>query len=236
MKTISAGVATIQFLRYVPPKAVGATLDQPTTPSTVVVARPRPDYPEMVFAGAASDSDLDNFHAEVQAVVGTPPIPSSEYPSVSVPDPDVVTLEVIVEAQAPKHDTGNPASMKDMNDPPLKADLDGNFRVLYTQRLPFTGDSMVLTIDPQAIPDTVLWTPPGPPSTTLVVPTGRNLRIRLRGLGDGDLSYWGKCDRQHWSVDRSPDPLRRSFRKPGDCLRRIRPRKVAAATAGLLSA
>jgi hypothetical protein len=185
-----AGVTTIQFLRYVPPKAVGATLDQPGTPTTILVNRPRLDYPEMVFAGAADDTDLDNFLAEVQAVTGTPPIPASSYPSVSMPDPDVVTLEIIVEAQAPKHDTGVAASMQDMNDPPQAGDLDGNFRVVYRQQIPFTGDSVSLTIDPQAIPDIVPWTPPTP-TTTIVVPTGRNLRIRLRGLGSGDPSYWG---------------------------------------------
>lgn len=186
-----AGVSTIQFLRHVPPKAVGATLDQPTAPTTIQVSRPRLNYPEMVFAGAADDTDLDNFLAAVQAVTGTPPIPASAYPSVSVPDPDVVTLEIIVEAQAPKHDTGNPASMQDMHSPPQKGDLDGTFRVVYRQQVPFTGDSVTLTIDPQAIPDIVPWTPPGPPSTTIVVPAGRNLRVRLRGLGSGDPGYWG---------------------------------------------
>jgi hypothetical protein len=185
-----AGVATIQFLRYVPPKAVGAKLDQPGAPTTILVSRPRLNYPEMVFAGAADDTDLDSFLAKVQAVTGTPPIPASSYPSVSMPDPDVVTLEIIVEAQAPKHDTGNPASMQDMSAPPQTGELDGTFRVVYRQQIPFTGDSVSLTIDPQAIPDIVLWTPPAPP-TTLVVPTGRNLRIRLRGLGTGALNYWG---------------------------------------------
>lgn len=186
-----AGVATIQFLRYVPPKAVGATLDQPGAPATILVSRPRLDYPEMIFAGAADDTDLDNFLAEVQAVTGTPPIPASSYPAVSVPDPDVVTLEIIVEAQAPKHDTGNPASMQDMHNPPQAGDLDGTFRVVYRQQLPFTGNSVSLTMAPQAIPDIVPWTPRTPPTTTIVVPTGRNLRIRLRGLGSGDPGYWG---------------------------------------------
>ena len=186
-----AGVATIQFLRHVPPKALGVTLDQPSAPTTILVNRPRLNYPEMVFAGAANKTDLDNFLTKVKAVTGTPPIPASSYPSVSMPDPDVVTLEVIVEAQTPKHDTGNPASMQDMNLPPQAGDLDGTFRVIYRQQIPFTGDSVSLTIDPQAIPDIVSWSPPAPPTTTLVVPAGRDLRLRLRGLGNADLRYWG---------------------------------------------
>ena len=186
-----AGVATIQFLRHVPPKAVGVTLDVPSAPATILVSRPRLNYPEMVFSGAADDTDLDNFLAEVQAVSGTPPIPASSYPSVSMPDPDVVTLEIIVEAQAPKHDTGNPASMRDMAAPPEAGDLDGTFRVVYRQQIPFSGASVSLTMNPQAIADIVPWTPPTPPGTTIVVPTGRNLRVRLRGLGSGDPAYWG---------------------------------------------
>lgn len=189
-----AGVATLPFLRYVPPKACAATLDQTGTPSTITVNRPRLNYPEMVFAGAADDTDLDNFLAQIQSFeaswTGPLPIPNTAYPSISTPDPDVVMLEVIVEALTPKHDTGNLASMQDMNLPPQKGDLDGLFRVLYRQQLPFSGDSLSLSIDPQPVPDTVSWTP-GPPSTTLVVPTGRNLRIRLRGLGTGDPTYWG---------------------------------------------
>ena len=86
-----AGAATIQFLRYVPPKAVAVTLDKADAPTTITVTLPRLNYPEMVFAGAATQADLDAFLAEVQAVPGTPPILSSNYPSVSMPDPDVVT-------------------------------------------------------------------------------------------------------------------------------------------------
>ena len=186
-----AGAATIQFLRYVPPKAVAVTLDQAGAPTTITVTLPQLNYPEMVFAGAATQADLDAFLAEVQAVPGTPPILSSNYPSVSMPDPDVTTLEIIVEAQAPKHDTGTAASMQDMNNPPQKGDLDGNYRVVYRQRIPFVGGSISLTVSPQAIPDITQWTPPTPATPTIVVPTGRNLRVRLRGLGSGDASYWG---------------------------------------------
>ena len=185
-----AGVATVQFLRHVPPKAVGAKVDQPGNPTTILVTRPRLDYPEMVFAGAADDTDLANFLTEVQAVSGTPPIPASQYPSVSMPDPGVTTLEIIVEAQAPKHDTGNPASMQDMSAPPQAGDLDGMYRVVYRQQIPFTGDSISLTVKPEAAPDIASWTPTLT-STTIAVPAARNLRIRLRGLGSGDPGHWG---------------------------------------------
>jgi hypothetical protein len=177
-----AGVATLQFLRYVPPKAVTASLDQKGNPSTITVTRPRLNYPEMVFAGAAAQADLDNFLSQLQAGTIT---------SVSTPDPDVVTLEIIVEARAPVGDTGNHASMRDMSSPPRTGDLDDSFRVIYTQRVPFAGDTVTLTFDPAPFNQIRLIPPPAAGSTTLAVPTGRNLRIRLRGLGNASPEYWG---------------------------------------------
>ena len=177
-----SGVATLPFLRYVPPKAVPATLDSPTAPSTVTVTRPRLNYPEMVFAGAATDADLASLLSRLE---------SKQIKSVSMPDPDVQTLEVIVEAQAPAHDTGDAASMQDMNMPPNAGDLDGNFRVVYRHQIPFSGDSLILTVAPQHVSQIRLMPLPAAGSTTLPVPTGRNLRIRMRGLGSGDPTYWG---------------------------------------------
>jgi hypothetical protein len=177
-----AGVATLQFLRYVPPKAVPVTLDQPNSPSTITVTLPRLNYPEMVFAGAATQADLDNFLAQLNAGTIT---------SVSVLDPDVVTLEIIVEAQAPVGDTGIEASMADMSEPPEAGDLDGAYRVIYRQQVPFTGNTVTLTLDPAPYSQIRLLPPPAADSTTLPVPTGRNLRIRMRGLGSGSPDYWG---------------------------------------------
>jgi hypothetical protein len=177
-----SGVATLQFLRYVPPKAVPVTLDNPSAPSTVTVTRPRLNYPEMVFAGAATDTDLANLLSQLE---------NKQITAVSVPDPDVDTLEVIVEAQAPVHDTGNAASMQDMSAPPQSGDLDGQFRVVYRHQIPFSGASLSLTIDPQPFSQIRLMPAPLTGATTLTVPTGRNLRIRMRGLGSGDPSYWG---------------------------------------------
>ena len=177
-----AGVATLQFLRHVPPKAVAAKLDQKTNPSTITVTRPRLNYPEMVFAGAAKQADLDSFLSQLQAGTIT---------SVFTPDPDVVTLEIIVEARAPVGDTGTQAFMGDMDSPPQPGDLDGSFRVIYNQRVPFIGDTVTLNIVPAPHSQIRLIPLPAPGSTTLAVPTGRNLRIRLRGLGDAAPEYWG---------------------------------------------
>jgi hypothetical protein len=177
-----AGVATLPFLRYVPPKAVTVSLDQPDAPAMITVTRPRLNYPEMLFAGAASQADLDTFLAQLQAGTIT---------SVYVPDPDVAFLEIIVEARAPVGDTGKQSSLQDMSTPPEAGDLDGAYRVIYRQQVPFTGDAVTLTLDPAPYSQVRLMPTPAPDSTTLPVPTGRNLRLRLRALGTGALDYWG---------------------------------------------
>jgi hypothetical protein len=176
------GVATVRFLRYVPPKAPAITQDRPTAPSTIAVNRPRLNYPEMVLAGAATDADLASLLNQLQ---------SGQINSVFVPDPDVVTLEIIVETQAPSHDKGNSASMRDMSVPPEPGDLDGRYRVVYRHQIPFTGATLNLSIQPQPFSQIRLIPEPAPGSTTLPVPTGRNLRIRMRGLGAADNTYWG---------------------------------------------
>ncbi len=178
-----AGVATVQFLRQVPPKAPTVTKGDPVAaPPAIVVTRPRLNYPEMVFAGAATEAELAAWLSRVQ---------SGQKGAVFVPDPDVQTLEIIVEAQAPAHDTGNPASLRDMSTPPQPGDLDGNYRVVYRHQVPFTGDTVTLSVQPQPVAQIRLIQLPATGSLTLPVPAGRNLRIRIRGLGTGDSTYWG---------------------------------------------
>jgi hypothetical protein len=187
-----AGVATAQFLRYVPPKATKVDPDKQNSPSTIVVNRPLLNYPEMVFAGAANEANLKNLLTKLRAKQA-----ANQSMQVSVPDPDVVTLEVIVEAQAPSHDTGNPASMQDMSSAPQPGDLDGTFRVVYRHRVPWqkSENTIRLIIDPVQCSQISSIQKPSSGDTKLRVPTGRNLRIRIRGLGNaettGQKAYWG---------------------------------------------
>lgn len=203
-----AGTTTLNFRRYVPPKKV-----QFTTPASgeggnqiLTVDRPLINYPEMVFAGAADQSTLDALLAITppQPPVGTPP-PANPTPfQAAVLDPDVTTLEIIVEAQAPTHDTGNASSLADTDAPPEPGDLDGSFRVVYTWQIPFpaittpvalgASTPIQLTLEPtimNQIDNPAL--PSAAEPTVLPIPTGRNIRLRLRGLGtpDPDNLYFG---------------------------------------------
>lgn len=216
-----AGVATLPFRRYVPPKQVPTTLSAPFANGvrTLVVDRPGVNYPEMVFAGAADQSTLDALLAVVpqQPPIGDPPPPPVTNPptpptkkvfptpyQAALLDPDVTTLQIIVEAQAPVNDIGPAASLTDAGTPPATGDLDGPFRVVYVQEVDYPAIStpvpvasstpIQLTLQPTQMDDISNPAKPDPATpTVLPMPTGRNLRIRLRAVGKEDLSgqYFG---------------------------------------------
>ena len=203
-----AGITTLPFRRYVPPKKVPIKLgvaggggDQPLT-----VDRPSINYPEMIFAGAADQSTLDALLVKTppQPPVGVPPGPAAPPFQAAVLDADVKRLEIIVEVQAPVGDTGNPCSLADAGTPPNPGDLDGVFRVVYTWQIDFGPLAKPVSLDASTpINLTLRPTPmahidsPTLPSaaspTVLPIPTGRDVRLRLRGVGDTDPNslYFG---------------------------------------------
>ncbi len=102
----------------------------------------------MVFCDAADQATLDALYALTppQPPVGQFPPPGPHpKPLPAVPPfqaagartPDVLTLQIIVEAEAPVYDTGAPASMADANTPPSPGQLDGRFRVVYNWQVDF---------------------------------------------------------------------------------------------------
>ncbi len=203
-----AGVTTLNFRRYVPPKKVQFTTPTAGTGGNQILTVDRPliNYPEMVFCGAADQSTLDALLAITppQPPVGTKP-PANPAPfQAAVLDTDVATLEIIVEAQAPTYDTGPASSLADADTPPDPGDLDGNFRVVYTWQIPFpaittpvalgASTPIQLTLQPTLMNQIDNPTLPSTSQpTVLPIPTGRNVRLRLRGVGapDPDDLYFG---------------------------------------------
>jgi hypothetical protein len=199
---------TLTFKRYVPPKKVqfGTPTADGSGNQILTVDRPLINYPEMVFAGAADQHTLEDLLAITppQPPVGTTPPANAAPFQAAVLDSDVVTLEVIVEAQAPTHDTGNVPSLADAETPPSPGDLDGNFRVVYTWYVDFpilptpvavgASTPLQLTLQPTVINQIDSYKRPASlPPTVLPIPTGRNVRLRLRGLGtpDANNDYFG---------------------------------------------
>jgi hypothetical protein len=211
-----AGITTIPFRRYVPPKKVPLTLGtiDSSGNQSLTVDRPSINYPEMVFTGAADQSTLDALLALTPPQPPVRPFPPPDGSNMqtvppfqaAVLDSDVVTLQIIVEAEAPKFDTGTPALMADADTPPSPGQLDGIFRVVYNWQVDFpalttpvavgASTPIQLTLQPTSmsqIDAPVL--PSAEQPTVLPIPTGRNIRIRLRGLGvdDPDNLYYGNA-------------------------------------------
>ena len=77
-------------------------------------------------------------------------------------------------ARCPAHDDGTAGTGP--------GDLDGNFRVVYSVNVPFgagADPSVTLSLDyTDGIDDISAVTPPAAGSTTLPIPTARNIRVR----------------------------------------------------------
>jgi hypothetical protein len=184
----------ISFLRYVPPKALevvaspaipGYPANPPSvrTIQTLDVNRPRTGYPEAIFAGVdPSTFSPSNLATLIQNAWSTGR-------AISVPDPDVDSFDVRVEARIPAHDTGTPGT-----DP---GDLDGVFRVIYTVNVPFPTDegtdpTVTLTLNyTDGIDDISTLTAPPTGTTTLTIPTSRDIRVRLYPRCVAKSNYYG---------------------------------------------
>jgi hypothetical protein len=190
--------ALTDFLRYLPPKALeivaapaiaGYPSRPPTTRTiqTLDVKRPRIGYPEAIYAGVdPATFALSNLQTLIEDAW-------SSGRSVSVPDPDVVSFDVRAEARIPANDTGTAGT-----DP---GDLDGNFRVIYTVNVPFPTDqgtdpTVMITLNyTDGVDDISTLTAPAPGTTTLPIPTARDIRVRLYPRCDPTKANYYGSDR-----------------------------------------
>jgi hypothetical protein len=156
-----APVATWNFRRHVQPKSVIAKLPkpQPTALPSVDVYRPLLSYPEFVFAGDPTDPNT------LLAKLSGP----DKTTDIGVPDPDVVHLQITVEAKLPAQDAGTATSP---------------WRGLFITTRDFPSDSsqpIPLQFDYQDQPElTFADTPPHITGTgPVTLPTARDVRVRL---------------------------------------------------------
>lgn len=203
----AAAVATLDFVRHVPPKAVRVETDParpptpppPTTPGELIapipvqtltairVLRPLIGYPEMRFAGL-SDADLGRFRQQIaQGITLAPGAPA---PVFGIPDPDVDTLRIAVEARSLAHDAGGAPG------------LDGPYRILYELDVPFPpaaadpladGAPLALSLDyvDHARVSSINAPTPG---QNLPIPTARDVRLRLTGVCKSERpGYFGSA-------------------------------------------
>ena len=185
-------VTLARFRRYVTPKALLVDTHEnlppyPAVPpavrdiQTLTVRRPRIGYPEALFAGVDPATFAPaSLAALINAAKGSGGV-------LDIPDPDVGSFDVVVEARIPAHDTG-PAG----TDP---GEVDGNFRVVYSVNVPFGASadpSVTLTLDyTDGIDDISTVEPPAPGTTTLPIPTARDIRVRLQPRCADKPDYYG---------------------------------------------
>lgn len=189
----AAAIAHWAFRRQVPPRSVRVTTDPPRPPmppprsqggqvppppasrtiTAIHVLRPLIGYPEMRFAGSGlSDADLDRFRQQVAQA--HPAAPGDPAPVYGIPDPDVDTLHVLVEARSLTSDAGGT--------PPL----DGPYRPVYEVDLAFPpppadplAEAPPLTLQLAYADVASISSMPPVQGLTLPIPTARTVRIRL---------------------------------------------------------
>ena len=188
-----APVAILHFKRFVQPEPLRIE-DLPRIPDepldtyfpgdTLFIQRPLLGYPSVVYTGKYEDP-IPLLQAASDAAAGVR--------SFGIPDPDVLNVQIDVEVRTLKMDN--------------KLSLSGTepFIHLYTTLRTFPDafdatlaipldfrDANVLRFgDPADLGDLGVSEADILALTELVLPTGREIRLTLRGIGDGDSNYYG---------------------------------------------
>lgn len=156
--------ASVLFQRRKAPGPV-AIVEPPRPDSRqLTVAKPRLGHPEALFTGSAT---FDNLLTDLAVLAADPKLVRE----ISVPDPDVVALEITVQVKA------------------LDGDL-AQYLTLYTTTRTFDRDEVKIGL---AFEDhaTMLSFPADQPAEgPLVVPTARDLRLRLVSIGRDTPGYF----------------------------------------------
>jgi hypothetical protein len=198
--------ARVSFARYVSPNSFGVSTPVPAT--EVTLRRPTIGYPEALFTTRYGTRPEVRVAARAAMLaqlgldpVGGPLPVADRVPdknTVGVPDPDVSSFEIRVEARALAHDTGDDVS------------ADGVFTTVYTTTrpvpplapLPAGAVTAADTVADVAIPPLVLdfvdvddiATLTATASGALPVPRARDVRLVLTPIASGPDGYFGAID------------------------------------------
>jgi hypothetical protein len=174
-----APIAAMHFRRFLPPKKL-RLIDQTTNENgtTIVLERPRIDYPAAVFAG------IPDAVPRLRAIYDANQV-SGEIPQdMALPDPDAAFAEIRVMVRPPAFD---------------REGSTGGWREIYTTWRPFDEDpaaQLVITgtfVDVAQLTDLDLSGQTGSMGSQtgpLLLPTARDIRLELRAAGRNDLTYF----------------------------------------------
>ncbi len=210
-----ADVAVIDFCRAVPPKKPGVRLNFSAArpqgsygsypppayvipePELLTFTRPLIGYPEVLYTALG---DTDAHRGEIAEYFTSKADPGSGV-VVGLPDPDVQTLQIVIETRSPLHDIAGDGSVS----PP--------FRRLYTTTREFpplpagplpTDPGLQVDIAYVDAPSIVDWQTTQPSSGPLVIPRARDVRLTARALTRDDPAYFSpvataglRCNDRH---------------------------------------
>jgi hypothetical protein len=190
-----APVGTLHFRRFVQPEPLrvedlprlpDAPLDTYFPGNALTIRRPLLGYPSVVFTGKYSDP-IPLLEAASDAAAGEG--------SFGIPDPDVLEVQIDVEVRTLKMDNQLSLSGEEPFihlyttfrafpadfDAPLSIPLE--FRDVKTLRFGNPADLGDLGVNEAELLNL----------TELVLPTGREIRLTLRGIGETDSGYYGSA-------------------------------------------
>jgi hypothetical protein len=157
-------ITTITFRRGKSPGPVEIIARPEKAKRTLEISRPRLSFPEVLFTGAANFSNLV---ADLNFLAANPDVKRE----VSLPDPDVLTVEIAVQVKA------------------LDGDVD-RYLSLYTTTRDFVGSNLKIPLDLQDHPTLLSLSAVQPDSGPLALPATRDVRLILTGLGRSDAGYF----------------------------------------------
>ena len=166
-KPAGHSVSTVTFRRGKAPGPVEIKQRPPDVARELQIARPRLGYPEILFAGA----DFVRLEDDLSQLAADPPVTRE----ISLPDPDVTAVRILVQARA----------------------LDGDTDVwmpLYETTRQWAADEMKITFDVQDHPTLLTLDVNQPDDGLLVLPAARDLRLTLTGIGKDDPGYFATED------------------------------------------
>jgi hypothetical protein len=160
-------ITTIKFQPRTRPGPINV-IHRPTRNQRFVrIAKPRLGYPEALFTGVKSFADL---RAELDKDIA-----ANREREMSAPDPDVLKVEILVEVRS------------------LEGDVSA-YLPLYTTTRVFDRDEIDLNLEPRNLPTLDLLALIQPDNGPLVIPTARDIRLTLIGLGRDDADYFAPPD------------------------------------------
>ncbi|RZU40812.1 hypothetical protein [Edaphobacter modestus] len=159
-------LASLTFQRRKPPAHI-EVLQRPSQDSRQLrIARPRLGHPEALFTGSATFADLED---DLAALAADPKLTRE----ISVPDPDVLTVEIEVQLKA----------------------LDGDlipYLPLYKTTRTFDGPEMTLDLAFEDHDDLITLASHQPDEGPLALPTARALRLQLIAVGRDKPGYFAE--------------------------------------------